>query len=76
MLYHYLKGNILHLSPLVIERILRNADKTSKNGKFDHFFYITLFDDKMLYFHNENAKVTKSFEFSIFYQKNVILSDP
>jgi len=30
----------------------------------------------MLYFHNENAKVTKSFEFSIFYQKNVILSDP
>lgn len=53
MLYHYLKGNILHLSPLVIERILRNADKTSKNGKFDHFFYITLFDDKMLYFHND-----------------------
>lgn len=60
MLYHYLKGNILHLSPLVIERILKNADKTNDNGKHDHFFYITLFDEKMLYAHDDLRIVYKN----------------
>lgn len=54
MIYHFFKGNILHLSPSIIESILKNAKDTNKGGMQEHFFYISQFDSKMLYKYDIN----------------------
>lgn len=47
MVYHIFNGSMTHFTS-IIEGILANADKTNKNGKSDHYFYI-LIPEKFLF---------------------------
>lgn len=40
MIYHFLSGKYLHLSPDIIDSILENADFTNLNGKNDIVIYV------------------------------------
>lgn len=41
MNYHILNGGMLHLSPIIITRILKYSDLTNNDGIESHYFYIT-----------------------------------
>ena len=40
MIYHFFSGKYIHLSPQIIDSVLRNANFTNLNGKDDIFIYI------------------------------------
>lgn len=66
MIYHFLLGRIFHLTPHIIESILKNADHTNANGISDHFFCIMNFSNKMLYSYNDcnvYIDIFKKYEF-------------
>lgn len=68
MNYHFFKGNVLHLSPSIMEGILKNANETNGGGIKEHFFYISLFDSKMLYNYRDSSyeKMFASYGFTKF----------
>lgn len=79
MIYHLLRGNILHTTPSITIGILQTADRISCKTSNQHCLCITMFGKKMLYDNVEDNPYVRIFQdngflnYKLFYSKRKYL---
>ncbi len=75
MIYHLLRGNVLHTTPLLVRGIMLHAEEISPRTIQEHYYCITMFGKKMQYKNvdeNPYDKICKEMSFTryrFFYSK-------
>ena len=62
MIYHIIRGHVLHTSPLLVKEIITLSEKVSSSTATQHFFCVIMFDKKMLYDNVDENPYIKLFE--------------
>lgn len=49
MIYHIIRGNVLHTSPILVKELIATSNKISPSTSEQHYYCVIMFDNKMLY---------------------------